>query len=116
MLDRALDDDYFDVIMVGCNMLNSSARRSVLLKAERRRVATLIMFAVRKVFADPVLLKGICARLIASGEISVESIDLADPFGFLVRDGDAGTVTEAAYRYCRHLAGASSRADWDESA
>jgi L-galactose dehydrogenase len=107
MLEQALDDDYFDVIMVGCNMLNSSARRSVLLKAERRGVATLIMFAVRKVFADPALLQEICTRLVASGEISAESIDLADPCGFLVRDGDARTLTEAAYRYCRHLAGAS---------
>ncbi len=108
MLDRALEDDYFDVIMVGCNMLNSSAARLVLLKAEKKGVATLIMFAVRRVFADPALLKEICARLVASGEISAESVDLEDPFGFLVRDGwDARTLTEAAYRYCRHLAGAS---------
>jgi L-galactose dehydrogenase len=107
MLDRALDDDCFDVIMVGCNMLNSSARRSVLLKAERKGVATLIMFAVRKVFADLELLREICGRLVASGEISAEKIELGDPFGFLVRDGDARSLTEAAYRYCRHLAGTS---------
>lgn len=107
MLGRALDDEHFDVIMVGCNMLNSSARRSVLRKAQKKGVATLIMFAVRKVFADLVLLKDICARLIANGEISAEKVDLDDPFGFLVRDGDARTLTEAAYRYCRHLAGAS---------
>jgi L-galactose dehydrogenase len=107
MLDRALEDGYFDVIMVGCNMLNSSAARSVLPKAKEKGVATLIMFAVRKVFADRVLLKEICGRLVASGEISAAEIDLEDPFGFLVRDGDAGTMTEAAYRYCRHLAGSS---------
>lgn len=66
MLDRALDDDYFDVTMVGCNMLNSSTARS-LPKAERRGVATLIMFAVRKVFADLELLGEICSRPVASG-------------------------------------------------
>lgn len=59
-------------------------------------------------FADQALLKEICARLVVSGEISAESVDLEDPFGFLVRDGrEAATLTEAAYRYCRHLAGAS---------
>lgn len=107
MLDRALDDGGFDVIMVGCNMLNSSARKSVLPKARSKGVATLLMFAVRKCFADPTLLRDICARLIANGEIDAANVDPDDPFGFLVRDGYARTLTEAAYRYCRHLAGAS---------
>lgn len=105
MLDRALDDDHFDVIMVGCNMLNSSARRSILPKAQRKGVATLLMYAVRSAFSDPVLLKDLCARLVASGEIPGDRIDLDDPFGFLLHDGAAATLTEAAYRYCRHLPG-----------
>lgn len=104
-LDRALDDDLFDVIMVGCNMLNSCARRSILPKARRKGVATLLMFAVRRVFADPALMRAICERLIASGELERDRIDLDDPFGFLLRDGAASTLTEAAYRYCRHLPG-----------
>lgn len=107
MLDRALDDGQFDVIMVGCNMLNSSARQSVLPKARRKGVAVLLMFAVRKAFADSELLKSICRRLADSGEISAERVDLDDPFGFLLRDGAAASLTEAAYRYCRHLPGVS---------
>lgn len=105
MLDRALDDGHFDVIMVGCNMLNSSAGRSILPKALSNGVATLLMFAVRRAFADPELMKSICERLVASGEISADEVDLRDPFGFLLRDGVAASLTEAAYRYCRHLPG-----------
>jgi L-galactose dehydrogenase len=104
MLQRALDDDYFDVILVGCNMLNSSARRSVLPKATEKRVGTLLMFAVRRAFADPVLLKSICARLIANGQIAAEWINRGDPLGFL-SGSDGDTLTDAAYRYCRHLPG-----------
>jgi L-galactose dehydrogenase len=90
-------------------MLNSSVARLVLPKAERKGVATLVMFAVRRVFADLELLREICGRLIESGEISAEMVDLGDPFGFLLREegNDVRTLTEAAYRYCRHLAGTS---------
>ena len=105
MLRKALDDDHFDVILVGCNMLNSSARQFVLPQAQKKSVATSLMFAVRRAFADTQLLREICARLIAAGEIRSDIIDPDDPFGFLLDDGDAVTLTEAAYRYCRHLAG-----------
>ena len=103
MLRTALEDDHFDVILVGCNMLNSSARRLVLPKAQGKGVATLLMFAVRRVFADPQLLKSICSRLVANGQIGADQIDLHDPLGFLL--GDCATLTEAAYRYCRHIPG-----------
>ena len=104
MLQMALEDDYFDVILVGCNMLNSAARRFVLPKAREKGVATLLMFAVRRAFADPELIKSICARLVASGQIGADQIDLNDPLGFLL-DENCATLTEAAYRYCRHLPG-----------
>lgn len=106
-LQLALDEDHFDVILVGCNMLNSSALRSVLPKARAKGVATVLMFAVRRAFADARLLREICARLIASGEIAADELDLNDPFDFLIRDGDPANLIEAAYRYCRHLPGVS---------
>jgi L-galactose dehydrogenase len=104
MLRTALDDDYFDVILVGCNMLNSSARRFVLPAATEKGVATTLMFAVRRAFADPELLRSICTRLVAAGRIGAHDIDLHDPLGFLLGE-HCVTLTEAAYRYCRHLPG-----------
>jgi len=104
MLPMALEDNHFDVVMVGCNMLNSSARRVVLPMALEKNVATLLMFAVRKALADVQLLKTICARLVAEGRVGVDDVDPANPLGFLLGEHCA-TFTEAAYRYCRHLAG-----------
>lgn len=116
MLQRSLPDARFDVLMVGCNMLNASASRSVLPMAKAQSVGTLLMFAVRRVFADPPLLRSICQRLIDSGELRADQIDLDDPLGFLVGE-HCRSLTEAAYRYCRHLDGVNvvltgtSRAD-----
>lgn len=104
MLQAALADDHFDVILAGCNMLNSTARSTVFPAAEAQRTGTLLMFAVRRVFADAQLLRSICARLVASGEIDPGDVDLDDPLGFLLGES-CKTLTEAAYRYCRHLAG-----------
>jgi L-galactose dehydrogenase len=104
MLPMALHDDHFDVVMVGCNMLNSSARQAVLPRAAERGVGTLLMFAVRKAFADSPLLKAICARLVSEGRIQAEQLDPEDPLGFLLGE-DCASLTDAAYRYCRHLPG-----------
>jgi L-galactose dehydrogenase len=104
MLPMALEDNHFDVVMVGCNMLNSSARRVVLPKALERNVATLLMFAVRRAFADVQLLGAICTRLVSEGRIGADAVDQGNPLGFLLGEHCA-TLTEAAYRYCRHLAG-----------
>ncbi|MGH7734609.1 MAG: aldo/keto reductase, partial [Gemmatimonadales bacterium] len=45
------------------------------------------------------------AGLIAHGEADGGAIDAADPLGFVVRDGGAKSVVEAAYRFCRHEPG-----------
>lgn len=105
MLQMALQDDYFDVMLVGCNVLNSGASRTIFPEAARRGVATFLMFAVRKALAEPQLLRTICTRLVAQGHIDPDIIDLDDPLGFVVGEGAAATLTEAAYRYCRHLPG-----------
>jgi L-galactose dehydrogenase len=52
MLQRVLDDDVFDVAMVGFNLLNPSARKTVFPVTRERGVATLIMFAARLRDAD----------------------------------------------------------------
>jgi L-galactose dehydrogenase len=104
MLRTALTEDHFDVILAGCNMLNSSARLQVFPAARRAGVATVLMFAVRRAFADPALLRSICARLVADGQVDPDALDPADPLGFLIGE-HCPSLTEAAYRYCRHLPG-----------
>ncbi len=104
MLARALADDRFDVVMTGFNMLNPSARTRVFPATMAHDVGTQIMFAVRRTLSDPAALCAAVAGLVERGEVDADAVDAADPLGF-VRDC-AGSLTEAAYRFCRHEPGA----------
>jgi aryl-alcohol dehydrogenase-like predicted oxidoreductase len=106
MLTRALPDDQFDVIMVGFNLLNPSARTRVFPETLKHDVGTLIMFAVRRTLSQPGALQEVVAGLIERGEVDAGKIDSADPLGFLRDRADVGSLTEAAYRFCRHEPGA----------
>lgn len=52
MLQRALVDDYFDVVMVGFNIVNQSARDFVFPAAQHRDVGVLGMYVVRKALSS----------------------------------------------------------------
>jgi L-galactose dehydrogenase len=106
MLPPALADDRFDVVMVGFNLLNPSARQRVFPLTLAQDVGTLVMFAVRRVLSDPDALKQAVSGLVASGEVDALQIDAADPLGFLRDHGGIGSIVEAAYRFCRHEPGA----------
>jgi L-galactose dehydrogenase len=99
MFQRLLPEDAFDVVMVGFNLLNPSARSSVLPLTRERRVGTLIMFAVRKALTNPARLREVLDMLIAQGELAESALDAKAPLGFL------GDVRDAAYRFCAHEPG-----------
>jgi aryl-alcohol dehydrogenase-like predicted oxidoreductase len=101
MLQRALADDVWDVMMVGFNLLNQSARERVLAKAIDQNIGILNMFAVRKALSNRNRLNELISDLIENGQLKSEEIDRSDPFGFLVRDGGAVSIMDAAYRFCR---------------
>jgi len=105
MLAQAVWDDCWDVMMVGFNILNPSARREVFPHTGRRGIGTLGMFAVRKAFSNPGRLREIVATLVENGQLDPDALDPDDPLGFLTSDGHAAALTEAAYRYCRHESG-----------
>ncbi len=105
MLERALRDDCWDVMMVGFNLLNPSARERVLQPALKKDIGTLIMFAVRRALSQPEALRTLVRELVERGAIPPESVDLADPLGFLVHGDGARGVVEAAYRFCSHEPG-----------
>jgi L-galactose dehydrogenase len=68
-------------------------------------VGTLMMFAVRGIFARPEHLARTMKELVASGKVPAELANSDDPLGFLVHAGGASSVTDAAYRYVRHEPG-----------
>jgi aryl-alcohol dehydrogenase-like predicted oxidoreductase len=101
-LSQAVQDDCWDVVMVGFNILNQSGRSRVLKQTLAKGIGTLNMFAVRAALSRAEKLRQtveqlVQQRVVASGDID----DASDPLGFVVRDGGAAGVTDAAYRFCR---------------
>jgi L-galactose dehydrogenase len=68
-------------------------------------VGTLLMFAVRSIFADPPRVARELRALAAQGLVEKWLGEIPDPRGFLVHEGGASNMTEAAYRYARHEPG-----------
>lgn len=108
MLQRALDDNLWDVAMVGFNILNQCARDRVLSKAIEHNVGVQVMFAVRKGLSDLKFLAETVKRLIEEGHVDAEDVEDPDhPLDFLLQDGGAISIPDAAYRFCNHEPGTS---------
>jgi aryl-alcohol dehydrogenase-like predicted oxidoreductase len=105
MLQTASDDDFWDVVMVGFNVLNPSARRSVFPRTIADNVGVEVMFAVRRVISQPDVLREAMKDAVDQGFIDAGALDPSDPLGFLVHDAGASSVIEAAYRFARHEPG-----------
>jgi aryl-alcohol dehydrogenase-like predicted oxidoreductase len=102
MYQRALaEDDIWDTAMVGFNMMHQNARVSVFPKTAEKTVGTLIMFAVRSIFAQPERLEEKVRELVADGLLPKWLGASPDPLGFLVHAGGASSIIDAAYRFVR---------------
>ena len=105
MLQRALQDDVWDVFMVGFNLLNQTARSTVFTVAQEQDIGVLIMFAIRRALSQMDKLRQVVRSLIETGELDARDIDQDDPLGFLLAESNARSIPDAAYRYCRDEAG-----------
>ena len=105
MLARALEDDHWQVVMAGFNILNQSARERVLVKTREKGIGVLDMFAVRRALSKPEALKTLMADLAAKGLVDRNTFDADDALGFVVREGGAQSIPDAAYRFCRYEPG-----------
>ncbi len=101
MFQTALNDGVWEVVMVGFNVLNQTARERVLPKTSEKGVAVQIMFPVRKALSKPDRLKEVMNELVQSGEIDPDEFNMDDPFDFLPRGGGTPSIVDAAYRFVR---------------
>jgi aryl-alcohol dehydrogenase-like predicted oxidoreductase len=104
-LKRALEHDVWEVFMVGFHMLHQGARQNVFARTRRQGVGTLLMFAVRSIFADPPRVTREIRELAKKGLVEKWLGETSDPLGFLVHEGGATSLIEAAYRFARHEPG-----------
>ena len=100
MLRRAFQDDFWDVMMVGFNLLNQCARDYVFPETTKQNIGVTIMFAVRLALSRIARLKEVMQTLVENGQIDPAEFNMDDPLGFLVHEGGAVSVPDAAYRFC----------------
>jgi aryl-alcohol dehydrogenase-like predicted oxidoreductase len=105
MLKRAVNDDVWEVYMVGFHMMHQGARQNVFPVTQKKRIGTLLMFAVRSMFADPPRVAREMKALADKGLVEKWLGETPDPLGFLVHEGGASNMIEAAYRFARHEPG-----------
>ncbi|TAK07358.1 aldo/keto reductase [bacterium] len=105
MLQQALDNNHWDVVMAGFNILNQSARNRVFSKTLQENVGILVMFAVRRALSQPGRLREVWAELVQKGLVDRDACNPAEPLDFLLKDGKASTIVDAAYRFCRYEPG-----------
>lgn len=105
MLVRALRDEVWAVVMLAFHMMAQNARSLVFPPTQAGHVGTLLMFVVRSIFARPERLALAMRELAASGALPAWLTQQPDPLGFLVHEGGASSVTDAAYRFARYEPG-----------
>lgn len=105
MLQRAVPSGVWDVVMVGFNLLNPSARQSVLSKTQELHVGVQDMFAVRRALSDAEALAEEIRKAAAAGQLDPAALDPDDPLGEILATSGASCLIELAYRFCRHEPG-----------
>src|SRR5882757_8473827 len=105
MLSRAIQEAPWEVTMLAYSLMNQGARHSVFPETRRRGIGTLLMFVVRNIFSNVAYRGDIFAKLVEQGDLDASILSEGDPLGFLVAEGAAQSITDAAYRYARHEQG-----------
>jgi L-galactose dehydrogenase len=105
MLSAAVGDSLCDVIMVGFNLVNQTALHHVLPMAAQQDIGTLCMFAVRGPLATPDAARALSQELQATGKVDEQLAAAMSSLDFLLADGVARSLPDAAYRFCRHSPG-----------
>ena len=105
VLQNSLELRLWDVVMVGFNLLNPSARKTVFPLTTKHGIGVLNMFAVRRALSQPEALRKLCTDLVREGRLGKNLPNADEPLGFLLAETDAASIPEAAYRFCRHEKG-----------
>lgn len=106
MLVHAVQDDCWDVMMVGFSLINQSARESIFPTTQAKNIGVLDMFAVRRALGSPGSLKILLDDLAAKGLLPPNAAG-DEPLAFLLDGPDAvaESLPDAAYRFCRDETG-----------
>ncbi|MDQ3654507.1 MAG: aldo/keto reductase [Chloroflexota bacterium] len=96
-LRHALQDDLYDALLVGYNLITPGPEDDVLPEAQRRDVGILVMCAVRRRISHPSHLEALIADLKRQGDLPA-TLPERGPLDWLIHDG-VDSVTSAAYKF-----------------
>ncbi len=106
MLHHAVSDEAaWEVMMLAYSMINQGAGMTLLPQMREKGIGSLLMFVVRNIFSQPQLLGRTLSELASAGEVPAEAAASDRPLDFLVHEGGAVSLTDAAYRFARHQSG-----------
>lgn len=106
MLHQAVrDETAWEVMMLAYSMINQGAGKTLLPQMREKGIGSLLMFVVRNIFSQPQLLDRTLSELASAGEVPAEAAGSDKPLDFLVHEGGAVSLTDAAYRFARHQSG-----------
>jgi aryl-alcohol dehydrogenase-like predicted oxidoreductase len=103
----AIASGHFDVVMVGFQMFHQNARDLVFPLTLECNIGTMLAFVVRNIFADMQQLRTEVSRLVAEGHLPAEFAGKDNPLDFLIHEGGARDLVDAAYRFARYEPGAN---------
>lgn len=106
-LRHLLPANLADVVMVGHNLINQSAQRSLFPACRRQNVGVLNIFTVRRVFRSAERVRQVIDELRRDGLLDAP-LPADDPLGWLTADGDCESLVEAAYRYAAYTPGVTT--------
>jgi aryl-alcohol dehydrogenase-like predicted oxidoreductase len=104
-MQRVAKDPVWESVMLGFNMMHQNARQVVFPDTIANGTGTLMMFVVRNIFSQPDYLRNTVKELVAEGKLPAAMAKEDNPLGFLIHEGGATSLTDAAYRFVRHEPG-----------
>jgi aryl-alcohol dehydrogenase-like predicted oxidoreductase len=92
MLRRAVEDRVWETAMLAFHMLHQWPRQAVLPRTQANGIGTLIMFAVRNIFAKPERVREALRDLAAKGQVPQTLAEAPDPLDFLIHESGVDVV------------------------
>ena len=104
-ISKALNTNYFDVIMLAFSIMNQNAKKEILPKTMSKNIGTMSMFVVRSLFSVKGRLKKEIDRLVNYKQLPEWFLDEKEPLEIFLKDSGAHNIIDACYRYVRHQKG-----------
>lgn len=98
VLERALNEDLFDVIMIGHNLISPNGLRTVFPRALEQNVGVVVMCAVRTVIIRPEMLRETIRQWKDAGALAEDAVPDDAPLDWVLGPG-VESLADAAYRF-----------------